>query len=240
VLKFAHRDAGALAAAAVRCGSQSRVIVLTDGMFSHDGSVAPLRAYLKVLPRDSRVLVDDAHGAGTLGDHGRGAVELEGVDRGRIIQCVTLSKAFGIYGGVVLGSRALRRRIMQRSHQFIGSTPLPLPLVAGALAAVKLMRDAGGQRRRLQANTAQIREALVSAGWTIPVTPGPIIALPSLNKVRTRHCARALLAARILPPLLRYPGGPPEGYFRFVPSSEHSQEQIESLVRVLSTFRPRD
>jgi 7-keto-8-aminopelargonate synthetase-like enzyme len=97
VLMFKHRDVASFGAALARCGVGARPLVLTDGMFSHDGSVAPLSEYLKLLPRDGLLLVDDAHGAGVLGNTGGGAVELDGMSRQRVVQCVTLSKAFGIW-----------------------------------------------------------------------------------------------------------------------------------------------
>src|SRR5437016_12214993 len=110
-------------------------------MFSHDGSVAPLKAYLKFLPRDSLVLLDDAHGAGVLGKTGKGTAEYAGVSRRRIIQTVTLSKAFGVYGGAILGPRRLRGQIIARGRPFRGSTPLPLPLASAALAAVDIFMN---------------------------------------------------------------------------------------------------
>ncbi|MGI8965959.1 MAG: aminotransferase class I/II-fold pyridoxal phosphate-dependent enzyme, partial [Limisphaerales bacterium] len=127
ILKFQHRDANDLKRAANRCGRSARIILLTDGMFSHDGAIAPLKTYLKILPRDAMILVDDAHGAGTLGANGRGSIELERVNRNQIVQTITLSKAFGVYGGAILGARDLREKIFAKSHLFVGSTPLPLP-----------------------------------------------------------------------------------------------------------------
>ena len=103
VARFAHRDVSDLARRIGRTGRSSRVLVLTDGMFSHDGSVAPLRAYARLLGRNGRLLVDDAHGAGVLGEHGRGSAECEGVEDARLIRTITLSKAFGVYGGAILG-----------------------------------------------------------------------------------------------------------------------------------------
>jgi len=136
IVKFHHRDVEDLARVLRRLGSGVRPILLTEGMFSHDGSVAPLEAYLKVLPKDSLVLLDDAHGAGVLGKTGKGTAEYAGVSRRRIIQTVTLSKAFGVYGGAILATRRLREQIIARSRLFTGSTPLPLPLASAALEAV--------------------------------------------------------------------------------------------------------
>jgi len=236
LLKFKHRAPDDLARALKRCGNGARPIVLTDGMFSHDGTVAPLRAYLSLIPRDGRLLVDDAHGAGTVGKHGRGVVELEAVSRSRVVQCVTLSKAFGVFGGAVLGPRRLREKIFARSSLFIGSTPLPLPLVCGAIAAVEVMKHSSALRQRLQQNTAHVKHALGKAGWVLPDAPGPIIPLPQLSAGETRKLTRALLAADIFPSLLKYPGGPAAGYFRFVISSEHKRAQLDALVSVLARF----
>ncbi|TAK94918.1 MAG: aminotransferase class I/II-fold pyridoxal phosphate-dependent enzyme [Verrucomicrobia bacterium] len=233
VLKFKHRDPSSLAEAVKRCGIGARVVVLTDGMFAHDGSVAPLREYLKLLPRDALLLVDDAHGAGTLGKTGKGAVELEGIRRARVVQCVTLSKAFGVYGGAVIGPRKLRERMMEKSRLFIGSTPLPLPLAAGALAALDVMRRDKAMRRRLNTNSDRVKHALREAGLNLPDAPGPIIPLPPMNAKESSRLQRALLAAKIFPSFLKYPGGPAEGYFRFVISSEHTRAQLDALVRGL-------
>src|SRR5512133_3139652 len=128
VLMFAHRSPEDVARCLRRCGTQSRSILLTDGMFSHDGSIAPLDRYLQILPPDSLILVDDAHGAGVIGKCGRGAAEHCGVDRKRIVQTITLSKGFGVYGGAMLGTKRLTGLVLQRSHMLVGSTPVPLPL----------------------------------------------------------------------------------------------------------------
>src|SRR4029077_10374100 len=88
ILQFRHADVEAMAHAVSRCGPGTKLILLTDGVFSHDGSAAPLKEYLKKLPSDAVILVDDAHGAGVLGKKGRGAVEHVGIGRGRIIQTI--------------------------------------------------------------------------------------------------------------------------------------------------------
>jgi len=240
ILKFKHRDVDEFARAVTRCGRGARPIVLTDGMFSHDGSVAPLRAYLKILPRNGWILLDDAHGAGVLGTNGRGTLEYEKVSRRQIIQCITLSKAFGVYGGAILGQRELRRKVLQRSHAFIGSTPLPPPLANAALQAVKLLRRDGKRLRRcLNQNAARVRAALRAAGWEIPKTPGPIIPLPTTTEAEARALKKRLLAAGIYPPFVKYPGGDANGYFRFVISSEHSRTQLGGLITELAAFKWR-
>jgi 7-keto-8-aminopelargonate synthetase-like enzyme len=136
VLRFRHRDVGDAVRLVKRCGKRARIILLTDGMYSGQGIAAPLAEYLRRLPKTALMLVDDAHGAGVLGQQGRGTPEFTGAQRRRLVQTLTLSKAFGVYGGVVLSSPGIRRRIIERSRVFVGSTPLPLPLVNAALTSV--------------------------------------------------------------------------------------------------------
>jgi 7-keto-8-aminopelargonate synthetase-like enzyme len=233
IVKFKHRDVEDFKRVVGRCGKGARPIVLTDGMFAHDGSVAPLTNFLKVLPRDGMMLVDDAHGAGVLGKNGRGTLEFEGVNRRRIIQCVTLSKAFGVFGGVILGTRQLRERIFDHSRAFAGSTPLPLLLANAALQSVKILKKRGNDlRKKLNDNANYAKAALREAGVHFPETPGPIIAMFIKVPSEAESLKKRLLAKGILPPFVKYPGFR-DGYFRFVISSGHSRAQLDKLVNVL-------
>jgi 7-keto-8-aminopelargonate synthetase-like enzyme len=232
ILKFAHRSPSALNAAVRRGGPGAKYILLTDGMFSRDGSVAPLKEYMRILPRDACMLVDDAHGAGILGAHGRGTLEHHRVGRQRVFQTVTLSKAFGVFGGAILGSKRLRSKLIERSRLFVASTPLPLPLVNAAIQAVRILEREASLRRRLAQNAQYVRDA-VRPGMTNPEARGPIIALRPAGATATAGLKRALLKAGIFPPFIKYPGGPSSGYFRFVISSEHTRAQLDALIEVL-------
>lgn len=236
VKKFLHRDTAALRKIFAKGGKNFRPILLTDGMFSADGAVAPLRAFLKILPRGGMILVDDAHGMGVLGAHGRGALELENVSRERVIQCGTLSKAFGAFGGVVLGSRQLRKKILAGSRSFGGATPLPPPLAGAALAALKILSTDRSRRKKLFSNTAWLRGQLRAAGWEIIETPGPIVRLPVLTAAEDLRLKKLLLAAGIYPPFLKY-GTAKHGTFRLVVSSEHTRAQLQKVSDVLGDFR---
>jgi 8-amino-7-oxononanoate synthase len=233
VLQFESQDAKALAGTVRRCGPGSKLLLLTDGMFASDGSAAPLAEYLKVLPKDALILVDDAHGAGVLGRNGQGAPEHAGVGRRRIIQTITLSKSFGAYGGAILGTARLRQQILDRSRMFVGGTPLPLPLANAALAGVRILKADKSLRPRLAQNAAYVKTALREAGLALAETPGPIVPLHPRRPREAARLHRALLAADIYPPLIKYPGGPPAGYFRFVISSEHTRPQLDALLGVL-------
>ena len=236
---FAHRSTSDLSRHFSKISKRSRSIILTDGMFSHDGSVAPLAEYLKILPRSGMILVDDAHGVGILGAKGRGALEHAGVPRARIIQCATLSKAFGAYGGVVLGARALREKIIARSHLFAGSTALPPPLAGAALAGIGILKREPARRTRLFGNVLYLRSQLRESGWEISETPGPIVRVPFMKAAAADDLKNRLLAAGIYPPFVKYGKASAAGFFRFVISSEHTQAQLDMLAAVLRVFKAK-
>jgi len=234
VLEFKHRDPPDLARQLRRLRGMARPLVLTDGLYSREGELAPLGEYLKILPASGVVLLDDAHAAGMIGETGQGTVEYAGVQRRRIIQTVTLSKAFGCYGGAILCAAKWREKIMNSSAMFAGGTPVPLPLANAALKAMELLRGDPGLRRRLSRNVNYVKTALRSRGLSVPHTPAPIVCIIPRAAAEVAKMRQRLLAHGVYPSFIRYPGGPKGGYFRFVISSEHSQEQLDDLLGGLS------
>ena len=230
VLEFKSRDPADLRRVLAGAGGNIQPILLTDGVFTDEGEVAPLAEYLKILGPHGMILLDDAHGAGVIGRRGRGTPEHAGVTRQRIIQTVTLSKAFGVYGGAILCSSALRSRMIARSAMFAGSTPLPLPLAYAALRAIQLLKKDRGLRSRLNHNVQYVKTALRAAGFPVPLTSVPVIAIIPGNPAQARAIQRRLIAHRVFPSFVKYPGGPAGGYFRFVISSEHSKRQLDDLL----------
>lgn len=234
---FRHRDTADLRRAVRAHKSRANLLLLSDGMFSHNGSVPPLTEYLRVLPTKSRLLIDESHSAGVLGWSGRGVIDLFGVDPRRVIQTVTLSKAFGAYGGVVLGTRELREQIFSKARIFVGNTPLPLPLAGASLASLRAFTPR--LSRRLEAYNEQVKSALRSEGLPVTHTPGPIIAFPPQPEEENRRISRTLIRAGIYPSLIRYLGSQKQGYYRFVLSSQHTPDQLDRLVEALiSCFSP--
>ena len=237
IIRYKHRDAIDLARAIQRIGRGTKPILLTDGMFAHDGSIAPLGDYLRILPGDGLILLDDAHGAGVLGKSGKGTIEHAGLGRRQIIQTIALSKAFGVYGGAVLCSDELRETIQAQSRLFRGNTPLPPPLAHAALKAVAILASAKDLRRRLLQNIACAKTALRNMGFPIADTPCPILPLIPSDLGKVPHMKRQFIASGIFPSFIKYPGGPTGGYFRFALSSEHTGAQIESLLKVFQKLR---
>ena len=217
---------------------RERLLIVTDGMFAQDGELAPLDRYMEVLPRNGLLWVDDAHGAGTVGKTGKGAPELFALRGARLVRTITLSKAFGVFGGAILGSREICGRIVRRSPLFMGQTPLPLPLVAAALASMRLLRTDKSLRARLTDNTRFVKSRIRALGFSIPDNASPIVAYVPPNDGITTSFRKTLLRRGIFPSWIRYPGGPKQGYFRFALSSEHSRVQLEGLVDTFMRLRP--
>lgn len=223
VIPFAHRNATEVAR---KVPKYAKALLMTDGVFAHDGSVAPLREYFEVLQRDAWILVDDSHGAGVLGERGRGTHEHLGLPRERLIQTITLSKAFGCYGGAILAPRDCCDDIAAKSRVVVGATPLPLSHAAAAIVATKLLSNPE-PRVALDRNLQRLGIQ----------TKVPIHALFPANADEKRRLVRALLSRGIFPTNIRYQNGPPEGYFRFAMSSEHSRAQLDALADALHSVR---
>ncbi|MCS7090187.1 MAG: pyridoxal phosphate-dependent aminotransferase family protein [Verrucomicrobiota bacterium] len=232
VWTFAHRDPQHLERLVQRAGSNARIVVLTDGVFGWSGSVAPLPAYLRALPAGSKVLVDDAHAVGVLGTNGQGTLEWWGISRRRVIQTVTLSKALGLYGGLVLCSQALREGIVQHAAAFGGGTPLPLPFVAALETAMEELRQRLPLRQTAMHHAERLRAALRKAGWQVHDSPTPIVTLFPAHVQQARQLCRVLERVGIHPPWTCYPGHP-AGYFRFVLTPYHKPGHVNRLLEAL-------
>lgn len=238
VRTYGHRDAADLERLRRGLGRGARALVLTDGLFTHSGEVAPLAEIMEGLPRCDTLIVDDAHGLAVLGEEGRGSSEWSGVDLRRCVVTGTLSKGFGVYGGLVLASGAVRRAILARSGIFTGNTALPPPCASGVLAALAVLGQEGSERRkRLHRHSRWLRQRLRDEGHVVADGPGPmVIVVPRSAAEARRWCAR-LRSAGIHPPWIRYPNGPAPEFFRFALSSEHTEEQVARLAEVLHECR---
>jgi glycine C-acetyltransferase len=176
---YRHADPADLdrAVTEARAAGARRVLVITDGVFSMDGDVAPLDAIAAVAERHKAlVMVDDAHGEGVLGRGGRGIVDHFGL-HGRVdVEVGTLSKAFGVMGGYVAGSAVLVEWLRQRARPFLFSSALTAADVAACLAAVDLLEASTELVERLWANARRFKEMMAGAGFdlgasTTPITP---------------------------------------------------------------------
>ena len=174
---YRHADPSDLdrALAEARAAGARRVLVITDGVFSMDGDIAPLDAIVAVAePHEALVMVDDAHGEGVLGRGGRGIVDHFGL-HGRVdVEIGTMSKAFGVMGGYVAGSAPLIEWLRQRARPFLFSSAATPADVAACVAAVDLLEASTELVDRLWDNARRFKEMMASAGFDIGVSATPI------------------------------------------------------------------
>ncbi|HUS48313.1 MAG TPA: 8-amino-7-oxononanoate synthase [Phycisphaerae bacterium] len=195
VRTYPHCDTGRLAAMLDRHRSRyRRCLIATDSLFSMDGDVAPLGELADLKDRyDARLLIDEAHATGVMGERGAGAAEMLGVE-GRIDAAVgTLSKAVGALGGFVAGPKVLIDTIVNFGRAFIYTTALPATLCAAALESLRIIRAEPERRRRLGRLADELRSRLAAAGWQTGRSCSQIIPI-----VVGESSAALRLSARLL------------------------------------------
>ena len=185
--RYPHRDMAALERMLREKGGKGRRLIVTDGVFSMDGDLAPLEKLVQLAKsHDALLMVDDAHGSGVLGASGRGSAELCGVLDGIDIHMGTLGKGFGSFGAYAAASGTICDYLVNKARSFIFSTSLPPAVLAASLAALDLVDSPEGAqlRERLAANVALFKQRLAGAGFDtmgsetqiIPIFVGPAAA----------------------------------------------------------------
>ncbi|MBJ6985200.1 8-amino-7-oxononanoate synthase [Luteimonas sp. MC1750] len=237
--RYPHGDAeGALRQ--LRTVPTGAAMLATDGVFSMDGDVAPLRQLALVARVQSALLyVDDAHGVGVLGPGGRGSVAEArlGVDEVPL-QLVTLGKALGGYGAVVAGDVDLVEHLAGNARPYLYTTALPPPQAAAALAAVKLARREHWRRDKLAALVQRFRDGMHARGFALPDSATPIQPVPCGDNARALDMAARLEVAGFRVAAIR-PPTVPEGRarLRVTLCAAHGDDQVDALVAALARAR---
>jgi glycine C-acetyltransferase/8-amino-7-oxononanoate synthase len=231
---YRHRDTEHLEWGLRQAGAGARLIV-TDGVFSMDGDVAPLAELIELARRHRCLLaVDEAHGTGALGPGGRGAVAAAGLDAEVDVIVGTLGKALGSYGAYVCGSRELVELLVNTARPFIYSTAPPPPSVGAALAALELLESRPGMVEQLRRNGAVLREALAAQGLgangsrtqIIPITVGDARRAMALCE---RTLEGGVFAQAIRPPTV--PAG--TSRLRLTVMASHRADDLRRAARVI-------
>ncbi len=230
---FAHGDADALEAALREvCDGRRQVLVALDGVYSMDGDVAPLEVMVPLAKRHGAlVLVDDAHGTGTLGPRGRGAHELRGVADGIDVLMGTLGKSLGSFGAFVAGSAALRDLLVNTARSFIFSCALAPPQVEAARVALGLVEREPWRRERLNAHAVRLRERLGTHGVDTAPSTTHIVPVVLGASARTMAVCERLLERGFYAQGIRHPSVP-EGTarLRITPMASHPPEAVDALA----------
>lgn len=236
---YPHKDAVALQRALEQHTDRfERKLVLTDSVFSTDGSVAPLGEISRLCRRHNALLiVDEAHATGVLGPQGRGVAALLGVVP--TVQVATTSKALGCSGGFVTCSETLRTFLLHVGRSFIYTTAPPPPLAEACRTALSLASGPFGDqlRSRLLQNVALFKEGLCESGWMVR-SESHILAIPINDPVRSVEAARWLRTHNLFVKPFRPPTVPEgESLLRIAPSAVHTEAQVLRAVQTFAKLR---
>lgn len=217
-------------------GERGRRFIVTDGVFSMDGELAPLPELVELAGRyEALLVVDDAHATGVVGPKGRGTPAYFGLEEEVPVRIGTLSKALGAQGGFVAGSRALIDLLINKARSFIYSTGIAPAVAAAAREALHIAEAEDTRRRRLQAHLEALREGLRAKGYTvIGEAPAPMLAVKLGDPATAVEAAGRLAEAGVCAPAIRPPTVPKgTSRIRLAPMATHSESDIQ---RVLEAF----
>lgn len=223
-----------------------QVFLVTDTVFSMDGTVACLSELCDMADAfDASIIVDEAHGTGVFGLHGRGVCELQGVEQRIPVRVGTLSKAAGCIGGFVSGSKELGQFLWNRARTQFFSTALPPAVCAAATESIRILGTDQQRRQRLHDNSRRLRELLTACGLLVlkaehngagfgTLAESPIIAVLLDSESAAVEASQALLQRGYHVPAVRPPTVPSgTSRLRLSVSSEHTEEQLVSLSEAM-------
>jgi len=240
--RYANQDMDDLERQLQAAASARRKLVVTDGVFSMDGYLAPLDRICSLAERyGAMVMVDDSHAAGFVGPRGRGTPEHFGVQDRVDIVTGTLGKALGgASGGFVAAHREIVELLRQRSRPYLFSNSVVPAVAAAGVAVLDLLESAGEQRERLRENTAFFRQALTSAEFDILPGEHPIVPLMTGEAPAAVRMSEVLLELGVYVIAFAYPVVPlGKARIRMQVSAAHSRGDLEFAVDALQQARER-
>ncbi len=210
----------------------NNVLIITDGVFSMDGDLAPLPELVKLARAyDCLTYVDDAHGSGVLGQSGRGTVDHFGL-HGEIDFIIgTLSKAIGVVGGYVATKHNVKAWLSHRARPLLFSTALPPAATAATIEAVKMLMESEAYTEALWKNARYFKDALTSLGFDIGQSETPITPVMIGNEAKTMAFSNALLEEGVFVSGIVFPTVPKgKGRCRVMLSASHTQANLDDAI----------
>ncbi|NDJ87481.1 MAG: glycine C-acetyltransferase [Chloroflexi bacterium] len=237
IIAYAHNDVADLRAKAkeaVDSGEYNRFLIVTDGVFSMDGDIAPLPELYEVASEFNILLmVDDAHGEGVLGKGGRGIVDHFDLHGKVDIEVGTMSKAFGVVGGIVAGKRVIVDWLRQRGRPFLFSSAMTVPDVAACLQGVDLLENSTELVDRLWANAERFKRAMQALGFDTGKTQTPIVPVMLKDEKLTQEFSRKLFENGVFAMAIAYPTvARGEARIRVMNTAAHSDADIDEALGV--------
>lgn len=238
--RYRNRDLADLEAQLQAASGARRKVIVTDGVFSMDGYIAPLAEICDLAEQyDALVFVDDSHAVGFVGEHGRGTPELCGVE-GRVdITTGTFGKALGgASGGYVAARKEIVDLLRQRARPYLFSNTLAPMIVAGTLEALRLVAESGELRQRLVANSALFRQLMTDAGFDLLPGEHPIVPVMFGDAALTARMAAALNERGVYVTAFSYPVVPKgKARIRVQLSAAHTEDEIRRCVAAFTDAR---
>ncbi|WP_270182006.1 8-amino-7-oxononanoate synthase [Alkalihalobacillus sp. CinArs1] len=228
---YNHVDMADLKEHLVRSQNKRRRFIVTDGVFSMDGNIAPLRDIVLLAEEfNAYVIVDDAHATGVIGENGRGTASYYGVSVDVTIG--TFSKAIGTEGGFVVGSKDVITFLRNRARSFIFQTALSPGIVAASIRALELIQHDSALRDQLHLSIKQCREGLRDLGYSVLGEGTPIIPVVIGDATKAVQFSSALEKEGVFAPAIR-PPSVPEGSsrIRLTLMATHQKKQIDGILR---------
>jgi glycine C-acetyltransferase len=235
---FPHKDLDACESILKEiAGRQCRKLLVTDGVFSMDGDIAPLPQLVELAEKYGCIMmIDDAHASGVLGRNGRGTVDHYKL-HGRVdIQVGTLSKAIGALGGYVCSTRDAIEFLYHRARPFLFSTSHPPSVAATCLAAFEVLEEEPQLIDRLWANTRFFKEELKRLGFNTGVSETPITPVIVGDAALAHQFSRGLFAAGVFAQSLGFPTVPEgQARIRTIVTATHTQEELTRALEILES-----
>ncbi len=239
---YAHADMAGLEECLRQAASARDRLIVTDGVFSMDGDLAPLPAICDLAERhDALVVVDDSHATGFVGKRGRGTPEHFGVQARVDVVTSTLGKALGgASGGFIAGRAKIIQLLRQRSRPYLFSNSLPPPIVGAALAALDLLEKSTERRDRLERNALRFREGMEKAGFELKPGSHPIVPVMLGDAQLAGRMAEELLKEGIYVIGFSFPVVPKgKARIRTQMSAAHTTAQIDRAVAAFTAVGRR-
>ncbi len=238
VIRYAHCDADDLREQIEKSkdAGYRRSLIITDGVFSMDGDVAPLdKLYEVAQDFDALLMVDDAHGEGVLGKGGRGIVDHYNLHGKVDVEMGTLSKAFGVVGGIIAGSQIIVDWLKQRGRPFLFSSAMTIPDVAACLASLNLLEESTELVDKLWENADYFKREMREIGFDTGVSTTPITPIMLGEAALAQDFSRRLFEEGIFAMALGFPTVPRgKARIRVMISAAHSREDLD---RGLASFK---
>lgn len=227
------KEASELAKTPKSDGELPVMLIVTDGVFSMDGDLAPLPGIVKLAKKyGALTMVDDAHGEGVLGDHGRGTINHFKVEADVDLDVGTLSKAFGVIGGVITGKKDLIEYIRQKGRQFLFSNGLSIPDSAALLEAVNILEKSDKEVKKLWDNARQLKAGLLKLGFDCGKSESPITPVMIGDENKAKEFSAKLFEKGVYATAIKFPMvALGKARIRAIPSATHSKEDIDFAIK---------